>query len=180
MFYTVYKTTNTVNGKYYIGMHQTNDLNDSYLGSGKILKQAIKKYGAENFSKEILYVFDNEQEMRDKEKELVVISEDTYNLCDGGKGGFGYLNRSGLSSRKGSAHSLDSKKKMSENRRGIPVSEQTKLKLSKNNGMKNADAKKKISNALTGKSKSEEHKRKIAEAIKRKHEEKRAAMVFNG
>ena len=44
------------------------------------------------FQKEILFVFDNENDMKNKEKELVVIGENSYNLCEGGKGGFGYLN----------------------------------------------------------------------------------------
>ena len=89
MYFTVYKIINKINNKYYIGKHQTIDLNDGYMGSGKLLKRAIKKYGVENFTKEILFVFDNEQNMNDKEKELVIISEETYNLCEGGKGGFG-------------------------------------------------------------------------------------------
>ena len=99
MYYTVYKTTNTINGKYYIGKHQTTDLNDGYMGSGKLLKRAIAKHGIEHFSKEILYVFNTEEEMNRKEKELVVVSEETYNLCEGGKGGFGYINRNGLKSK---------------------------------------------------------------------------------
>lgn len=96
LFYTIYKLTNLVNGKYYIGMHQTSNLNDSYITSGKLIKAAIKKYGIENFKREILHVFDNEHDMKLKEKELVVVNESTYNLCDGGNGGFGYINRSGL------------------------------------------------------------------------------------
>ena len=92
MFYTVYKITNNINKKYYIGKHQTKDLNDGYMGSGKLLKRAIKKYGLDNFSKEILHVFQTEQEMNDKEKELVILQEMCYNLCEGGKGGFGYIN----------------------------------------------------------------------------------------
>jgi len=95
MFYTIYKITNKINGKYYIGKHQTTNLNDGYMGSGKILNYAIKKYGIENFTKEILFIYDNEAEMNAAEKKLVVISEETYNLCEGGKGGFSYINRTG-------------------------------------------------------------------------------------
>lgn len=96
MFYTIYKITNKVNNKYYIGKHQTKNLDDGYMGSGKLIKRAITKYGIENFTKEILYVFETEEEMNTKEKELVIISEETYNLCEGGKGGFGYINANNL------------------------------------------------------------------------------------
>ncbi len=95
MLYTIYKITNKINNKFYIGMHKTENLEDGYMGSGKLIKRAIKKYNIQNFTKEILHVFDNEEKMIAKEKELVVLSEESYNLCDGGKGGFGYINRSG-------------------------------------------------------------------------------------
>lgn len=45
--YTIYKTTNKIDGKIYIGKHETQDLKDGYLGSGTHLKRAIKKYGEE-------------------------------------------------------------------------------------------------------------------------------------
>jgi hypothetical protein len=96
MFYTIYRITNKINGKIYVGKHQTKDLNDVYMGSGKNLRNAIKKYGIENFEKEILFQFDNEDDMNAKEAELVTeefcLRKDTYNLCPGGKGGWGYLN----------------------------------------------------------------------------------------
>ena len=92
MYYTIYKTTNQLNGKTYIGYHSTKDLNDSYLGSGKILKQAIEKHGIDNFTKEILYIFPTKEEALQKESEIVdeafVMDSNTYNMKLGGEGGF--------------------------------------------------------------------------------------------
>lgn len=100
MFYTIYKITNLLDGKIYIGSHKTKKLDDAYMGSGKYLKAAQKKYGMENFKKEILFIFDNPEEMYVKEAELVneefLVTENTYNLKVGGFGGWDYLNNSGL------------------------------------------------------------------------------------
>lgn len=96
MKYTIYKITNKINSKIYIGKHQTKDINDGYMGSGKLLRRAQEKYGIDNFSKDILHVFNTEEEMNAKEKELVTeefcLREDTYNICVGGLGGFSYIN----------------------------------------------------------------------------------------
>lgn len=102
MFYTIYKITNNLNGKFYIGKHQTKNLQDGYMGSGKLIRRAIRKYGLDNFTKEILHVYDTEEEMNTKEKELVVLGESSYNLCEGGKGGFGYINRIKINTHKDS------------------------------------------------------------------------------
>lgn len=96
MFYTIYKITNQIDGKFYIGSHKTKDLNDNYMGSGKYLKHAQEKYGIENFKKEILFVFETADEMYAKEAEIVnedfLATENTYNLKIGGFGGWDYLN----------------------------------------------------------------------------------------
>lgn len=89
MYYTVYKITNTINGHIYVGVHQTMDLSDGYMGSGVMIRRARKKYGSENFKKEILKIFDNPVEMYDMESILVnedfIRDRQTYNVSLGGK-----------------------------------------------------------------------------------------------
>lgn len=96
MFYIIYKITNNLDDKIYIGSHKTTNINDGYMGSGKYLNSAINKHGTENFTKEILFVFSTPEEMYAKEAELVneqfLLNENTYNLKQGGFGGFDYIN----------------------------------------------------------------------------------------
>jgi len=86
MEYILYKTTNTINDKFYIGVHKRNGRN--YLGSGKILKSAIKKYGKENFRRETLISFKNESDAYDFEKmfvnEKMIMGGMCYNIVEGG------------------------------------------------------------------------------------------------
>jgi hypothetical protein len=97
-FYIIYKLTNVVNNKIYIGAHVTKNVNDEYMGSGHALNRAKKKYGIEKFKKEILHVFDNEQDMW--KKELEIVNEEfckdptNYNIRTGGIGGWNHWNGS--------------------------------------------------------------------------------------
>lgn len=91
-YHFIYKTTNMLSGKYYIGMHSTNDLDDGYLGSGTRLRYSINKHGKENFIREILEFCKTREELKNKEVEIVNLNEiakiNCINLKVGGYGGF--------------------------------------------------------------------------------------------
>ena len=90
----IYKTTCNVTGKYYVGMHSTNNLEDGYMGSGKRLRYSIRKYGVENHIKEILEYYQTREELSKREREIVnkeLIKEYLcMNLIVGGEGGRGF------------------------------------------------------------------------------------------
>ena len=94
MYYLVYKVTNKVNNKIYVGVHKTENIDDGYMGSGKILRRAIDKHGIDNFIKEILFEASTAEEMFEKEKEFVEVGKHTYNIKKGGDGGWDYINNS--------------------------------------------------------------------------------------
>lgn len=91
-YHFIYKTTNLLSGKYYIGMHSTDNLEDGYLGSGKRLRYSINKYGEENHKREIIEFVDSRNELTKREKEIVnlneIAKEECMNLMVGGEGGF--------------------------------------------------------------------------------------------
>ena len=128
MYYTIYKVTNNLNNKIYIGKHQTSTIDDSYFGSGKAIVNAMKKHGKHNFSKEILFIFDTEAEMNAKEQELIteefVVRPDTYNLGVGGEGGPHF---------KGKKHSVKTKEKISIKGIGRKHNVETRKNISEKN-----------------------------------------------
>ena len=146
----VYETTNLVNGKIYVGVHKSSDIeNDSYLGSGVAINRAIDKYSIENFERKILFEFETSEEAYDKEKEIVteefVKREDTYNLSLGGMGGW-YFHLTETTVEKKARYD-----KASKTRTGIPLSKERREK---------------ISNSLKGKKFTEERKSNISKGVK--------------
>lgn len=85
-----YKITNNINNHFYYGIHSTDNLDDGYMGSGSRLKFAYKKYGIENFTKEILKFFDTREECAEYEAEMITEELQTdincYNIAGGGDG----------------------------------------------------------------------------------------------
>lgn len=133
MKYYIYKTTNLINGKIYIGLHKSENIEtDKYIGTGWAFTDAVNKYGRENFKREILFEFDTLEEANAKEYELVneefVNRDDNYNLRTGGNVG---------------TMSEETKKRLSE---ALLNSEAHK------EAMMNPDRCKKVSDSLKGKS----------------------------
>lgn len=185
----IYKVTNLINNKIYIGQDSKNK--ENYFGSGKIIKKAINKYGIENFKKEILEICSNVDELNQAEKYWIEKLNSTnpdigYNISFGGQSGWmlglrhsdetkkNYsINRVGkligdMNGMYGKTHSSESKKKMSRPKSG------------KDNGMygkKHSDeTKKKISenlkgekNPFYGKKHSDETKKKMSEIAKKRN-----------
>lgn len=90
MIFIVYKTTNIVNGKFYIGKHnQLSESFDGYYGSGSLLQKAIKKHGKNNFVRETLFLFNNEEDAYLCEIKVVeenITNPLCYNIRPGGTG----------------------------------------------------------------------------------------------
>ena len=117
-FNFVYVTKNLVNGKKYIGKHSTSNIFDGYYGSGKLIEDAVSKYGISNFETSIIKMFDTEDEAYDYEEFLVdadIISDDSYyNIDLGGRG-----------SMRGRTHKSSSKLKISLALKGRSKPERT-------------------------------------------------------
>lgn len=186
----IYITTNLINGKKYIGKKKYNKKADNYLGSGKHLKNAIKKYGKENFTRDIIAIGYNANDLNELEiyyidKYDAANSQDYYNIASGGEGGNTFVGKTKEEMKNFSEKRSKLSKEMWENR-----TEEERLKIIESlriaNSGKNShcygkfgsehqrygtkmseESKKKMSKAKLGKKLppfSEEHKRKISES----------------
>ncbi len=172
-YHFVYITTNLINKKQYVGDHSTENLNCSktlnYLGSGKLtLHPAIKKYGKENFKREILEFFDTKQEAFDAQEKYIRLYETHVSQ-------WGYnISWTGGTECSGGSVSKESREKMSKSRKGKEFSEEHKENLRKSHiGLKQSDEtiEKRISKTR-GMKRSEETRQKMRKPNTKEHNKK--------
>jgi len=140
----VYKTTNTVNCHFYIGVHKVPEgKKDRYLGSGVGLKRALALYGKDKFVRETLFTTENVEEAYAKEVELlkgVYNTDECYNMHPGGRGIRGSICRHSPEwrakvskanrRRRGFHHSEETCQLIGEKKKGTKHSEETRKKMS--------------------------------------------------
>ena len=185
--HTVYKVTNLVNGKIYIGVHKTENPNDAYRGSGNAITRAHKKYGIENFSKEILYTYNSGNEKLDSDNaylmEEKLVTEDfiklpnNYNSVVGGRGCRSHTDEIKLKISKNTSKAMmgrevkpETRDKISKANKGKKRSDETKAKISSLKiGTKRKPHKKetkdKISKANTGMKMTEYQIQKLSKSL---------------
>jgi group I intron endonuclease len=177
----IYKTTNLINGKIYIGQDKNN--NPNYYGSGDLIKNAIRKYGKKYFTKDILCVCETIDELNSKEKQYIEEYNSTnknigYNISFGGTNGT-MLHRKHTNETKLKMKNSSLGKKKSEShckniglsKKGIPLTIEHKQKISNSNPLKgkkigphSIDVRKKISMTKKGKKMSDETKLKMSKS----------------
>jgi hypothetical protein len=163
-YHYIYKTTYKNSGKYYVGMHSTDNLNDGYIGSGKIIRYAIKRYGKDNFIFEIIEFLSDRKSLIKREIEIVnkELLSDTncVNIVEGGSGGIKWQTdeQRAYITKKASEYQKE-KWKDKEYREKI-------TEVLRENTKKNHQQGKIKYNTTKGKNITEEHKQKIGEANK--------------
>jgi len=160
----IYKTTNLVNGKQYIGKDTKN--NPNYLGSGSYLKRAIKKYGKQNFKKEILEVCSSHEELIQREEYWL-------NYYDAGDNKMFYNAHNHSYGAPKLSHEIIEKIRIANSgekhsQYGKPKSEETKQKIGNANRgrIPSEETRKKISEAGKKRIQSEETRKKLSEIRK--------------
>jgi group I intron endonuclease len=180
----IYITKNLINGKIYIGKDTKN--NPDYLGSGRLIIKALKKYGKENFIKETIDFSESLDDLNEKEKYWIKFYNCKppfgYNITDGGEGTLGFTfteeQKRKIGDLQRGRKSPEHSKRMKDN--NPAKREDVRKKISENNCNKRSDVRDRKSKAMKGKSKeylkgksrSEETKKKIGDALRGKKREK--------
>jgi group I intron endonuclease len=172
-FHVIYKTTCIVTGKFYLGMHSTDNLDDGYLGSGSILSRSIKKYGKEKHTYEVLEFLPDRKTLSLREEQLITPELRANPMCMN-------IRTGGTGNQPGKALKEETKTKMSASLK------QMWEKLKASGYQKPKQSPEQIANRVaknTGQKRSEETKQRMKEAQARHYAtvtpEKRAAEHAN-
>jgi hypothetical protein len=177
-YYTIYKITNLINQKFYIGAHKTDNLQDDYMGSGKLIKKAIARYGSKNFKKEYIYFFRTLGEMYHHESKLIQELNPAYNISMGVLDGWSHVNATRKNylhnNRENSLQNLQYGKKLNNHAEKLQTDplyrKQFSVKMSK-------IVQKRNNKTFLNKKHTEEAKRKIGEAAS-KHQKSQGNSQF--
>lgn len=156
----IYITTNLISGKSYVGKRviKNNKKDETYLGSGKILKQAIEKHGIENFSRVILEYCNSEEELIKNEENYIKLKNNLapngYNISKKGTGG-------------DIIHEKNKQKVYEKLSKSLKRYHDEIQRIEPNGFRIPKDVRDKISKAHLGKKKSKEHSKKNSEAQKK-------------
>jgi len=174
--YLIYQIRNKLNNMIYIGQHQTENLDDGYMGSGLRIQRAIEKYGIDNFEKTILFECNSEEEMNQKEAEIVnedfIARDDVYNIVPGGWGGgfkaLSFEDKSKASKKRWQNMTEEQKRQIADKVRNFQLHRKW-TKESRNNlsdSLKEAYKRDPSKWGMTGKHASDETKEKMSNAAK--------------
>jgi group I intron endonuclease len=175
MKFQIYKITNKVNGKIYVGQHSCKCEECFYMGSGHGIARAKLKYGLDSFVKEILFEFDTFEEMNSKEAEIVneefVSRKDTYNIRTGGfQGGAKHTTetKAKISASCGKNISPEGREKIASVHRGKTISEKQKQAIRESNARRKISDETRRKLSECAKNRSDETKERIAASLKGK------------
>lgn len=169
----VYKTTNLINGKIYVGKASGYNCSSGsqYLGSGKLLRSAIAKYGKENFNRKTIDIASDKNDLCLKEIFWINFYDARnrnlgYNIMPGGEGG----DAKGENSRNfGKTQTVEHKSKLGISRKGSKRSDETKIKMSEihRGHAVTEESRRKMSVSRMGRKLSSEWKKKIGISVKK-------------
>jgi len=133
-YFQIYNTVNIKNCNNYVGQHNYNTLEkDKYIGSGNLLKRAIKKHGKVNFKKYILDVCETKEQANFLEKRYIAFYKRggfcKYNISDGGQGGIMIPPVTGWKHTKEAKDKISKKNSGNKYCLGRVLSEETKIKI---------------------------------------------------
>lgn len=189
IYHFVYKTTNLVNGKFYVGKHSTTNLDDGYLGSGKVIRDAIKKYGKESFKREILDLFESEEAAYEFEATVVNHKDPlSYNVSHGGVGSpFGHVQQKEhvakiTRANTGKIRSEETRKRLRDSHMGkkLPEEQKARIGLALRGHEVSLETRIAISNKKKGQLRSDEQKERIRIGIEKNKHKNRKVCPYCG